>query len=665
MNDSIIGIKNDELHRYTGEELENMVGVSDLKSALYINELSFTLTIGAGVNPSTGGNYNNQPRYARTGGIDFINHAVVLVALDSDEYEYVCWIYSGSGTGSAISSPTGQAYTTNQVAFEGGAEVGVRMFRIGIQRKDGADMTSGATDPTSDEYKLNNAIHFKYIEISPDKKAFSDMNLKCYISGGTFHPVLRIGSGLFTSGVLTESYSVVRTTLYTENVLLLREGDEINYSDLTVDISKLIATTSGYARDYNTGFVSEGVYIVPENGIYALTATIDDSTAVDLSTMIGKITVTQYGEREGHTDNSILRSLYDKPVIDHLFVNDSGTDIIIPHESLYHIRLSKRFGFDIIELNTWHTSDGVYIVNHFDDHKFGQYFHHVDGITDISNIAVDSVTWAWVVQNVRYNSTIEQYRTRPETLQEALEECKRENLTPFIMINDDPNIVEIANSYFGENGYIAYKAERALCPNAVITHWKGLSTKAEILEWCRQYKPPYIYSMSNPRGFTDSELSDIISALHKEGYFISTSYQDLRWQKYRALGFDLYSAQNRINRITNGLYYSADSIFGWDDFTITNGELTSNGMLFATAGRIEPNVPSQVMPIGGIDIEVTFSGDIIISAVGMQKSATEYEQEETKTMFLSVGIMNDVPSFRIATSAGTIIKAVSIKIQRF
>lgn len=236
----------------------------------------------------------------------------------------------------------------------------------------------------------------------------------------------------------------------------------------------------------------------------------------------------------------------------------------IPHESIYHVRVSKALGYDVIEANVHSTIDGVFIVNHLSHGNFGQYFHHVDNQTDISEVAVAYVTWQWIEENVRYNSQIEKYQTRPCRLEEFLGECRTQGLIPFIDVID-PRVTEIVEKYMG-GGYIAYNARRADCPNGIIYHWVSKPNKEEIVAYCESIGKPFIYGMANPKDFSEEELIDIVGELHKRGYYIGVSYDDNNWYKYAYYGFDFNGTQTRVNRIKEGNLCNYNSIFNFDNF---------------------------------------------------------------------------------------------------
>lgn len=352
-----------------------------------------------------------------------------------------------------------------------------------------------------------------------------------------------------------------------------------------------------------------------------------------------------------------------KPCYDHLFVIDHN-NVSIPHESLYHVRISKSMGFNMIEANLGKTSDGVYVVNHFNSGAFGNYFHHVDGVTDISNTLVSSVTWDWIKENVRYNSSITKYQTRPPRLEEFLGECRQQNIIPFIDCKLGAEIIEIADKYMGKNNYIAYGATRNICPTGIIYQWRSYTTKEEILSYCNIYGKPFIYGMANPTAFTDEELKDIIDTLHENGYWIGTSYVDTDWYKYSYMGFDVNGTQLRINRIENGNICNIDSIFGFDDFNFTNAVENDGVLTFTSDGTLSPDFSNSLINVGGIDFEISFIGTITIPTIGKHVSTT-YTSDGTYPLFISVPIINGSNQLTINVEQGTIINDVKFKASKF
>lgn len=432
-------------------------------------------------------------------------------------------------------------------------------------------------------------------------------------------------------------------------------NDGLWYDATVPDNCKCIAITtkipssnvSDYIINFDVGYI--------ENDVNGLSTKIDVNTEAisSINTSLGT-----YATKDGTNYSNFIGRL--KPCYDHLFANRTGEYVTIPHESVYHIRISAKLGFNCIEANIAETSDGVFIVNHLNNGKFGGYFHHVDGVTDISNIAVSSVTWAWIVENVRYNSTIPKYRTRPCTLEEFLGECKQQNIIPFATATN-PNMITAIENIVGKNNYIAYGATRENAPNAIIYHWvSNLTTKQAILNYCNNIGKPFIFGLGNPSAFTDEKLADIIHELHQNGFMIGISYDDTKWYKYSALGFDFNGTQYLTNRLENGNICNFDTIFNYNDFTISNGTETDGVLSFSTDGTIRPNIADTVLSLGLIDIEINFSGKIQVQTRTLFGNYT-ITSNDKMLYYLSAPLINGHPKITIVCYEGATIYDIKFK----
>lgn len=410
------------------------------------------------------------------------------------------------------------------------------------------------------------------------------------------------------------------------------------------------------------GWISS--YTTPVDGYYYMLIKFStESTITDIDDVLDNILIIP-PESIGHMLLPVSANpMRFKPVYDHLFVNDPNESIIIPHESLAHVRLSARMGFNCIEANVaGKTSDGVYIVNHLVSKKFGRYFYSLDN-TDLTDVLVSSVTWDYIVQNVRYNSTLPKYRTRPCRLEEFLAECKMQNLIPFVG-SDDSDVYAICDEYMGRGNYIAYGASREQQPDGIIYHWKNLSTKADILAYCQSVGKPFIYGMSNIASFTDSELLDIVQTLHAHGFWIGTSYADNSWYKYAHLGFDMLGALKRINRIPEGNVCNIDSIFGFSGFTYTNATEADGVLTFGADGTLTPIFTANTLSVGGFDLEMHFNGEIVVPTVG-KHGILLYTSDGSYPVFACAPILNGSPAMALTVKSGTVVYDVSYKVSEF
>ena len=143
---------------YTAAHWTNAVigdDLTNLKSAFDVNQKnvfnvpttfsgitdSTKWNVGSGIAPNSGANQVNSKR-CRTGYISF--SVPTLLYIDSPDYDFIVWEYSSASVSSALFAPR-ESYTSDPVLIR--KEQGAVNFRIGVSRKDGADMA--ATDVTA------------------------------------------------------------------------------------------------------------------------------------------------------------------------------------------------------------------------------------------------------------------------------------------------------------------------------------------------------------------------------------------------------------------------------------------------------------------------------------------------------------------------------------
>ncbi|MDT3388861.1 MAG: hypothetical protein LIR46_14060, partial [Bacteroidota bacterium] len=350
---------------------------------------------------------------------------------------------------------------------------------------------------------------------------------------------------------------------------------------------------------------------------------------------------------------------------DHMLLNKtSGENVIIPLQSISSIYMSKRLGFKVLEANVVNTSDGHYIVTHGDAGKFGNYFEHVDGETDISATAINSVTLDWIKTNVRYKSLYPKYRTAPPTLEEYLTVCKTLKMIPLIQITNREGVASIADAIMGKDNYIAYNGNRRL-NKGMIMIWRNITTKAEIIAECEKYGLPLMYGMDRPTVFTDEELTDIVETLHKKGIIIGfqdTYIAGALGQKYFQMGFDFCATTWEINDFMSGNIYNKVSDIDFSDFE-TNGTVTDDNLVL-TSNQYVRIADQSVNFLSGVICYIRFSGALDIRICdGFRTNA--YTSDGSNYVRISAGALSKAPIISMtATSTTTIyeIKCIGSKL---
>lgn len=357
------------------------------------------------------------------------------------------------------------------------------------------------------------------------------------------------------------------------------------------------------------------------------------------------------------------------PYYDHLFIDKinkgvANDAIIIPSESIYSVAISKRLGFDMLELNVNYTSDGAFLVFHGDGGKFGPQFEHIDGITDISAVAVNSVTLEWVKSNVRYKSKYPKYRTAPSTLEEMLHECKRNGIVPFVQRKDTNatgtwvSSITSANRIMGIDNYVSYGGGSSRSTSAPICYFGSESSLEAILAVCNKYGAPFIYAINNVTRFSDDELKNIVDTLHKKGYFVgfAGSYQNEPLnQKLLNMGFDVSASGWNVPIFTDSNIMCADS---FDQFT-HNGTV-SDSELTLGAGNTISIAHSGSVPFLSVGLlQIRFIGKLNIKMGDYINN--EFVSDGDSAMTLTTYYMEKAPVFNITAVEGAVIKEILFK----
>ena len=368
-------------------------------------------------------------------------------------------------------------------------------------------------------------------------------------------------------------------------------------------------------------------------------------------------------ELEDDRNNAPEFQLSTKCCYDHLFVNRFGNQCTIPAESIYHVNISRSLGYNIIEAHPQHSSDNVYFVHHLESGKFGRYFHAADGVTDISNISPNEKTWDWIVNNVRYNSNVAKYQTRPTTLEEFLIGCKQNGLMPLLKFTDN-NVKEMVIRIMGKNNYIVYEGTRATSGNAVIFRWENYETLEDILTFCNGIGKPLIYGSSLfTTFFTKSQLSEIVQTLHENGYMTAVAYEGNEfWRQYSPLGVDFCGGTRTTNRLESGNLYNLRNIYNTSDFTITNGTVSNNVITLSNGGTITcAAIGSATRQVARVDLEVDFDGVLTLGGLGEFRGDITFNSDDGK-LIVSTAVINGNINFILTATNEVTIRDISYKV---
>ena len=321
--------------------------------------------------------------------------------------------------------------------------------------------------------------------------------------------------------------------------------------------------------------------------------------------------------------------------------------LIIPSQSIFDIRRAKRLGFGMIELNARKTLDGVYYAFHGHQNCFGNAFHAVDN-SDISNVNVSTVTSEYIQNNIRYNSKYEKYRVIPTTLEDALIECKKNEIIPLVEYSS--GIIDLIKSVMGEGNYLIGTYTNDRTPdlgNCVCVSWIT-GTAEEVIEKAEKSKAPYVCGINVTSdvysSYTENDWKSFISKIHKAGYFVSCSYQKpLLGTKLLNSGIDMMASHGEINEIESGNIFNFESGVNFSNFT-TSGEILNGVLNLATGQTVKPTGIDETVFLGGSSLHVIFNGKIHVK---MGIVDANFESDGSKDIWLSSFHQESVPTFEI------------------
>lgn len=388
--------------------------------------------------------------------------------------------------------------------------------------------------------------------------------------------------------------------------------------------------------------------------------TAKDDVAREVVDALESITETERKLSTQLLFNSYVR---EKPFAHHLGVSNTS-NIIIPSQSIFDIQRAKRLGYKVMELNTMKTSDGYLITNHGFNGKWGSQFYSLND-TDISDVAVSSMTLAEIKENVRYNSIYSKYRVAPPTLEEALKECKRVGIVPLIQWKT--GVKETADAIMGEGNYIAgiYQDNRGDKTDGVCSSWLTITDTDELIAKCDASGGAYAavlnVSASAYSSFTETDWYNLASAVHSAGYLIGCAYASPTLiPVLQRAGFDLFIASFNINDIASG---NLCNLFGEAEFSAftTTGTVTDNSIVLSATQTIIPTETLSSVFLGGGHLQIRFSGDIIVHLGKYINEAYNFTSDGSETFDFTTFFENEIPTFRVSARQATTVYEINYK----
>ncbi len=355
----------------------------------------------------------------------------------------------------------------------------------------------------------------------------------------------------------------------------------------------------------------------------------------------------------------------DKPFYGHCFISQiADTSMpLVPCQSLSDVGIEKRLGFDFIELNVQRTSDNQLIAIHGVGGAFGDQVYHINDV-DISSTLINTVTYEYIQQYIRYRAMYEKDRVTIPRLEDVLKECKRQGISVMMTYSEDARV--LADKYIGEGEWIAYQGNRATGYQGWIMIYSALDTIEAIVEQCQRIKPPYIHMLNTASFATfkaNNTLQQLADAVHATGCLLglASCYQSTDDNEYFFRnGGDVGASDNLVNFPESGNQTNINGNITFDKFS-HNGSVNNGVLTLGIGGTITLlNTPPAVF-IGKAQLELKFNGSLKILSFGRCTANTILTNDGTKVIRLSTYFQNASPTFSLEADSATDIYMIHFK----
>lgn len=340
----------------------------------------------------------------------------------------------------------------------------------------------------------------------------------------------------------------------------------------------------------------------------------------------------------------------------HLFIDQIyGTRPAIPCQSLIDVNATARLGMKYIELNAIKTKDGVLIPIHGIRGKFGREVEDLDGGFSHEDTYINSVTYDWIRQNLRYNTKYEKHRTAIPTLEEAFLECRRNGISA--LVSYMPETKSLGRKYFGDD-LILYvydnsgKDVRKDGYGGYVMNYSSSSTIQDVLEQCDTYGAPYMHCLNSEsfsKFLSEGTMEELIQAVHEKNCMIGIagSYTPTdQTMTFFNLGGDFSATASFVNDFENGNLCNLKGDFDYSDFEVKRGKVKDGILTLKEGGTITKTLPEVYLGKGSLKMK--FKGTLRIEYFGHEShEGVEITSDGTCTEWVSTYFLEQSPTFKV------------------
>lgn len=88
-------------------------------------------------------------------------------------------------------------------------------------------------------------------------------------------------------------------------------------------------------------------------------------------------------------------------------------------------------------------------------------------------------------------------------------------------------------------------------------------------------------------------------------------------------------------------------------------------MIYTADGTIIPKIDNRTLDLGAIDMQIDFTGTIMVHRIGQQTDDIIYSSDGSIPYFMAVPLIQDSPRLIIEVTKGTVIRDISFKASEY
>lgn len=324
-------------------------------------------------------------------------------------------------------------------------------------------------------------------------------------------------------------------------------------------------------------------------------------------------------------------------------------DDVVPENSVAAVGMAKRYGYAGIECDVKYTKDSVMVILH--DGKLNRTARLAKDYSELTEpVHLKDLTFEELRRDYVLTSADPAYRTQIPTLEELLEECKKQGILP-VLHSDLVESYELAQKMMGDE-------------------WVAFTIHDSILSEARKISNCLI--LLDPMTGKDQSVQATMERLRKIGGKIGVSSMNrkLLTKQYcdtlQANGFEIQSSifqtPHEVQAVRNGItilltdfsMMPNETFPVFDTWTLNNQTLKVEELLEKSWEQIE---------CAGLTLEVDFVGTLEVTMNG-ERTYVLTREEQGKD-YIGLRSLNKAPSVKIVAKKDTKVADLKATVYKF